>query len=120
MDTSTAITAFSALAHEARLAIFRHLVEAGPDGLPAGAIGAHFGLPGATLSFHLKALKEAGLVTVVRQGRERLHAANYDQAQALTDFLMENCCRGVQPPDTVRPAKTNAPTDQHAQPQQEL
>ena len=75
--------------------MFRVLVRAGPDGLPAGAIGAVLDIPSATLSFHLKELKSAGLVCCERQGRSRIYSPDLSAVNELIGFLTANCCRGV-------------------------
>jgi len=93
MESNIAIDALSALAQETRLAIFRRLVELGPDGAPAGRIADDFGLPGATLSFHLNQLKQAGLVNCQRDGRSLIYSANFTVMNSLIGYLMENCCR---------------------------
>ena len=93
MELQPAIDALSALAHESRLAVFRLLVPEGPDGLTAGEIGQRLGIPASALSFHLTRLRYAGLVTVRRNGRERIYAAAYDGMQSLMGFLTENCCQ---------------------------
>jgi DNA-binding transcriptional ArsR family regulator len=112
MESSNAISALSALAQEARLAIFRLLVEAGPNGLPVGDIAEALSIPSTTLSFHLMQLKNAGLVTCRRKGRQLIHAANYGCMNDLVAYLSENCCGGNPAacmPDTVcKPAKTAA------------
>lgn len=89
-----AVAALAALAQESRLMIFRLLVEAGPRGLPAGAIGQRLGLPGATLSFHLTQLRHSGLVRHWRNGRSIFYAADFPAMNTLMGFLTENCCRG--------------------------
>jgi DNA-binding transcriptional ArsR family regulator len=94
MEKMDALAALAALAQESRLDIYRSLVQAGPDGLPAGHIGAHLGLPPATLAFHLKELKNAGLVTFTRNGRSLVYAAVYPTMNALLLYLTENCCGG--------------------------
>ena len=94
MDKMYAIAALAALAQETRLDIFRLLVEAGADGLPAGRIGEKLGLPSATLSFHLNQLKQAGLVTFRREGRSLIYMAEYAAMNALLGYLTENCCQG--------------------------
>ncbi len=93
MEIHSAIEALSALAHDSRLAIFRLLVPEGSDGLRAGEIGERLGIPANALSFHLTRLRYAGLVTVRRNGRERIYAAAYDGMQSLMGFLTENCCQ---------------------------
>ena len=93
MKTLEAIRAFSALAQETRLRAFRHLVQAGPEGLPAGQLAAELDIPPATLSFHLKELAAAGLVRSQRQSRLIVYSPNFDATRSLGDFLMENCCQ---------------------------
>jgi len=90
-----AIAALAALAQETRLDVFRALVQAGPEGLPAGAIGAALGIPSATLSFHLKELRSAGLVRCERQGRSRIYSPDFSITSELIRFLTANCCQGV-------------------------
>lgn len=92
MELQTALDALGALSQETRLALYRHLVTLGPAGAPAGALAAEFGLPAATLSFHLKALSDAELATATRQGRQIRYAANYATMDALIAYLNENCC----------------------------
>jgi ArsR family transcriptional regulator, arsenate/arsenite/antimonite-responsive transcriptional repressor len=94
MEMKHAVEALSALAQESRLAIYRLLVEAGPDGLAAGKIGERLGLAPATLSFHLAWLARAGLATSRREGRFVYYAADYGAVNGLVDFLTENCCGG--------------------------
>ena len=69
-------------------------MRAGPDGLPAGCIGEQLGVPSATLAFHLKELKSAGLATCTRNGRSLIYTAAYAKMNALLDYLTENCCQG--------------------------
>ena len=90
-----ALAALAALAQETRLAIFRLLVEQGPEGLAAGAIAERLALANATLSFHLKELTHAGLVTPVQAGRFIYYSANYATTNGLVAYLTENCCRGA-------------------------
>lgn len=94
MEKSGAISALAALAQETRLDIFRLLVQAGPDGLPAGQIGERLGLPSATLSFHLNHLKHSGLVSFKREGRSLIYTAEYTAMNGLLAYLTENCCQG--------------------------
>jgi len=89
-----ALAALTALSQETRLAVFRHLVAAGPQGRPAGLIATRLKVPPPTLSFHLKELEHAGLVTQRRIGRNIVYAANYATMRALLSFLMEDCCGG--------------------------
>ena len=90
-----ALVALAGLAQETRLAIFRLLVEQGPEGLAAGAIAERLELANATLSFHLKELAHAGLVTPVQAGRFIYYSANYAAMNSLVAYLTENCCRGI-------------------------
>jgi DNA-binding transcriptional ArsR family regulator len=94
MEKSDALAALAALSQETRLDIFRLLVEAGSDGLPAGGIAEQLGLPSATLSFHLNQLRHAGLITFRREGRSLIYAAEYAAMNGLVAYLTENCCRG--------------------------
>ena len=95
MESKQAVQTLSALAQESRLAIFRLLVQAGPEGLAAGAIGETLGLPPATLSFHLKELTRSGLVTQERSGRNQIYRAGYEEMNALLGYLTANCCEGA-------------------------
>lgn len=94
MEKENAIAALAALAQETRLDIFRLLVQTGVEGMAAGLIGESLGLPSATLAFHLKELKNAGLVTFTRHGRSLVYAAAYPTMNALLAYLTENCCLG--------------------------
>lgn len=94
MEKKSAVAALAALAQDSRLDIFRLLVQAGPEGLPAGRIGERLALPAATLSFHLSQLKQAGLVTFRREGRSLIYAAEYAAMSGLLAYLTENCCQG--------------------------
>jgi ArsR family transcriptional regulator, arsenate/arsenite/antimonite-responsive transcriptional repressor len=89
------VTALAALAQDNRLDVFRLLVQAGREGMPAGQVAEALGLAPNTLSFHFDRLRHAGLVTVRREGRSMIYAARYDTMNALIGFLTENCCRGV-------------------------
>jgi ArsR family transcriptional regulator, arsenate/arsenite/antimonite-responsive transcriptional repressor len=102
MEKLAAISALAALAQESRLDVFRLLVQAGSDGMPAGQISERLGLPSATLSFHLTQLKHAGLVTYRRDGRSLIYAAEYTAMNGLLSYLTENCCQGD-------PASCNVP-----------
>jgi len=95
METNQAIVALTALGHATRLAIFRLLVEAGPDGRMAGEIGETLEVPGATLSFHLKELVHAGLISSESRGRNVCYRANFDAVNALVAYLTHNCCAGA-------------------------
>ena len=94
MDTTRAVDALGALAHDSRLAIFRLLVQAGPEGLPAGSIGEKLGLPPATLSFHLAHLARSGLASSRQQGRFVIYSADFRNMNGLVEFLTDNCCGG--------------------------
>jgi len=94
MDTPTAIAALAALAQETRLAIFRLLVQAGPEGLAASRIATTLAIPASSLSFHLKELSQAGLIAPQQQGRFIIYAAQFGTMGDLIAFLTENCCGG--------------------------
>ncbi len=94
MEKRQALAALAALAQESRLDIYRLLVEAGAEGLPAGQIGERLGLPPATLAFHLKELKNANLAFSTRNGRSLIYTAAYPTMNALLGYLTENCCQG--------------------------
>jgi ArsR family transcriptional regulator, arsenate/arsenite/antimonite-responsive transcriptional repressor len=91
-NTPQVIQALGALAHETRLALYRMLVERGPDGLPAGVIAERLGLPPSSLTFHVQHLHRAGLVTQRRVGRQLLYAADFCAINDLVLYLTENCC----------------------------
>jgi ArsR family transcriptional regulator, arsenate/arsenite/antimonite-responsive transcriptional repressor len=95
MKTEQVIDALAALAQRSRLAIFKLLVESGPAGLAAGAIGEKLELPPATLSFHLAHLARAGLVNSRQEGRFVIYSANFDNMNSLVGYLTENCCSGA-------------------------
>jgi len=94
MQLPLAVDALSALAHGSRLAVFRLLVRAGPDGVAAGDIAREIGTLPNTLSSHLTILGHAGLIQSRRDGRSILYSANYDRMRELLGFLMEDCCAG--------------------------
>jgi DNA-binding transcriptional ArsR family regulator len=94
MDTQSAVRALAALAQDSRLEVFRLLVEAGPEGLPAGAIAERIGIPSSTLSFHVKTLAQAGLVESRQDGRYIHYSADFTAMNSLVAFLGENCCGG--------------------------
>jgi ArsR family transcriptional regulator, arsenate/arsenite/antimonite-responsive transcriptional repressor len=94
MESPLAVTALSALAHPARLEVFRLLVRAGPDGMAAGEIARATGSLANTLSANLNLLAGAGLVSSRRDGRSIVYAAAYDQMRELLAFLVEDCCGG--------------------------
>ena len=94
MKSLQATAALAALSQETRLSVFRHLVAAGPQGRQAGLIAGRLKVPPPTLSFHLKELERAGLVTQRRESRNIIYAANYATMKALLSYLMEDCCGG--------------------------
>lgn len=94
MEFKDATLALAALGHASRLAIFRVLVEAGPEGRMAGDIAEALGLPGATLSFHLKELSATGLIQGEQRGRFICYRADFARMNALIEFLTRNCCGG--------------------------
>jgi ArsR family transcriptional regulator len=94
MDSKQAVTVLAALAQETRLAIFRHLVIAGDDGVAAGVIAADLDVPAPTLSFHLKELERASIITSRRDSRQIYYSANYAGMKSLIAFLTDDCCRG--------------------------
>jgi len=104
MKKPQAIASLAALAQENRLDTFRLLVRAGPEGMPAGEVAAALGLPPNTLTFHFDKLREAGLVTVRREGRSMIYAAQYDAMNALLGYLTENCCKGQDTAATCAPS----------------
>jgi ArsR family transcriptional regulator, arsenate/arsenite/antimonite-responsive transcriptional repressor len=107
MEKMEVLAALSALAHESRLDIFRLLVQAGHQGMPAGRIAEHMGLPPATLTFHLKELKHARLVTFTREGRSLIYSAIYPTMNDLIGYLNDNCCQNGNccKPDDIRIAR---------------
>lgn len=96
MDNKSAVLLLSSIAQEARLEIFRLLVQAGTEGLAAGVIGERLQIPASTLSFHLKELSVAGLVSARQVSRFIYYSANYDAMNSLLAYLTENCCAGEQ------------------------
>lgn len=94
METITAVTSLAALAHSSRLEIFRLLIQAGPAGMAAGQISTATGIAPSSLSFHLKELAQAQMVTAQQEGRFVIYTANFSQAADLVAFLTENCCAG--------------------------
>ena len=95
METKTAVIALAALAQESRLAVFRALVVAGTEGLPAGKISELTGIAPSSLSFHLKELSHAAMVSSRQSGRYVIYTANFSTMSALLGFLTENCCGGA-------------------------
>lgn len=95
MKKHHAVAALAALAQDNRLDVFRLLVEAGHDGMPAGSVAGALKLAPNTLTFHFDRLRDAGLVTVRREGRSMIYAAQFDTMNALLAYLTENCCGGA-------------------------
>jgi ArsR family transcriptional regulator len=102
MEKSHAVAALAALAQDNRLDVFRLLVRAGKQGMPAGAVAAALKLAPNTLSFHFDRLRQAGLVSCTREGRSLIYAARYETMNGLLSYLTENCCQGVA--ETCAPA----------------
>ena len=92
MTTDQSIAALAALAHEHRLAAYRLLVEAGPNGLSAGLVAERLGIPPSSLTFHLQQLFRTELITQRRLSRQLIYAANFGTMNALLAYLTENCC----------------------------
>jgi len=107
MNEKAAVAALAALAQEARLRVFRALVGAAPDGMTPGALSAMLDVPASTLSFHLKELVHAGLVTVERDGRNLFYRPDLAQMNALLGYLTDHCCQG-QPCAPARARRRNA------------
>jgi ArsR family transcriptional regulator len=112
MKQPDALAALTALAQDSRLDVFRLLVEAGPQGLPAGSVAGALKLAPNTLTFHFDRLRDSGLVTVRREGRSMIYAARFDTMNALLGYLTDNCCQGnvaqCLPPRRVAKATTAA------------
>jgi ArsR family transcriptional regulator, arsenate/arsenite/antimonite-responsive transcriptional repressor len=109
MDSTAVVNALSALAQEQRLALFRLLVQAGEQGLPAGAIAETLAIPNSSLSFHLAALTRAGLIRQQRQSRSLIYSADYAAMNGVIGYLMENCCGGA---DCSTSARDAAPANE--------
>jgi DNA-binding transcriptional ArsR family regulator len=95
MNEDQVVKALAALAHPVRLQVFRALVVSGPAGLTPGVMQEGLGIPGTTLSFHLKELAAARLVSQERASRNLVYRAAYDQMNGLIGFLTDNCCAGT-------------------------
>ena len=108
MKKALALGALGALAQDNRLDVFRLLVEAGPQGMPAGEIASALKLAPNTLTFHFDRLRTAGLITVRREGRSMIYAAQFETMNALIAYLTENCCAGAA--ETCAPARHCEPT----------
>src|SRR3981081_4783163 len=108
MKETEVVAALSALAQDNRLDVFRLLVQAGPEGMPAGGVATALDLAPNTLTFHFDRLRTAGLVTVRREGRSMIYAARFETMNALLDYLTANCCGGA--PEKGAPARGGEPT----------
>ncbi len=106
METAIAVQVLQAIAQETRLDVVRLLVQAGPEGLAAGEISRQLGVVAQTLSFHLKALEKAGVLSVRRDGRSLVYTVRYERVGELMSFLTEKCCAGIDVAATSR--KTQA------------
>ena len=106
MEKADVVAALAALAQDNRLDVFRLLVEAGPQGMPAGHIAASLRLPPNALTFHLDRLRDAGLVSVERQGRSMVYSAEFDAMNSLVSYLTDQCCQGR--PELCRPKTRSA------------
>lgn len=106
MNEKSAVTTLTALAHEARLRIFRALVGAGPGGLTPSALAAMLDMAASTLSFHLKELANAGLVSVEREGRQLFYRPRLAHMNELLDYLVDHCCQGQ--PCAPKPSRAKA------------
>lgn len=95
MESDLVVRALAALAQEHRLAAYRLLVQAGAEGLPAGAIADALGVPASSMSFHLSQLSHAGLITPRRQSRSIIYAADFEAMGKVMGYLTENCCGGT-------------------------
>jgi DNA-binding transcriptional ArsR family regulator len=109
MKSKDAVESLAALAQESRLALFRLLVRRGPEGYTPGQLSDKLGVPGPTLSFHLKELQRAGLIEARREGRFVYYSPNFPRMNQLLGFLTENCC--VLADQECRPACGTAAAD---------
>ena len=117
MESTTVVRALAALAQDTRLSVFRLLVQQGPSGLAAGEIAERLAIAPATLSFHLKELSHANLVTSRQDGRFNFYAANFPAMNELLAYLTENCCAvDCGPGATCAPVASCAPKPKHAAP----
>lgn len=115
MEERQALIAFGAMSQETRLRIVRLLVKAGPEGMAAGAVGEAVEVSPSNVSFHLKELERAGLVTARRDSRSIVYSAEYDALSGLIRFLMEDCCAGrPEICETARAVSCCAPADESA------
>ena len=107
MTKKSMLKAFKGLAQETRLSIFLSLVNAGPEGMPAGQISDQFNLTGPTISFHLKALQQSGLVVSERRRQSIIYRANFDCITDLAEYFIANCCGGRMKTLAAAMAKNN-------------
>jgi DNA-binding transcriptional ArsR family regulator len=110
MKKTDVVAALAALAQDNRLDVFRLLVQAGPDGMAAGAVAEALGLAPSALTFHFDRLRTAGLVSVRRDGRSMIYAARFEAMDGLIGFLTENCCGGASCAPVARPRATSRKT----------
>jgi DNA-binding transcriptional ArsR family regulator len=110
MKSEQVVKALGALAQESRLAVFRLLVKRGPEGFTPGELSERLEVPAPTLSFHLRELQHAALVTARREGRFLYYSANFEQMHELVDFLSDNCCSlaDIECDSTCKPVKSRA------------
>src|ERR1700693_5565126 len=102
MEKSAAVAALAALAQDSRLDVYRLLVRAGPEGLPAGEVATALSVAPSTLTFHFDRLRQAGLIQVRRESRLMIYSARYEVMNALLDYLSESCCAGPTDGSTKR------------------
>jgi ArsR family transcriptional regulator, arsenate/arsenite/antimonite-responsive transcriptional repressor len=110
MKKTDVVAALAALAQDNRLDVFRLLVQAGPDGMAAGAVAEALDLAPSALTFHFDRLRAAGLVSVRRDGRSMIYAARFEAMNGLIGFLTENCCGGASCAPAPRPRATSRKT----------
>jgi ArsR family transcriptional regulator len=106
MNEMQALNAFASLSQETRLRIVRLLVMAGPDGMPAGAVGEAMGASSSKISFHLSHLERSGLIQSRREARSIIYSASYPALSGLIEFLMRDCCQGQCNPNADACAET--------------
>ncbi len=113
MESTDAVIALAALAHDTRLALFRTLVAAGPEGLAAGDLARAVGVPASTLSHHLAAIHHAGLASATRRQRHIIYAIRIERVRGLIAFLIEDCCQGAPELCGIPPGPGCAPAPEH-------
>lgn len=106
MDQAAVLKVFQSLAAKQRLDVFCRLVHAGPKGMVAGELASEFGLPATNLSFHLRSMLEAGIVTVEPEGRYQRYRANVSLMMGVLAFIAQNCAQGASAPAEAPPART--------------